>query len=101
LFFKTPKNSGNNLYSLKIHGLSFGYSFLGKNENDQPIELRCLKSEEQAKVFLFKSTIPWLVNNKGVISGSLDDSLKYVFPEDSTKPMQLQMTESEAIKMFS
>ena len=39
-------------------------------------ELKCLKTNIQAKVFLFESKYPWVVDNKGIITNLVGSSLK-------------------------
>lgn len=70
LFFQTP-NDNNTDYALSIKEIGFGYQIFGVLK-DSVVDLRRYKAPTQAKVFLFKSDLPWIVNKQGVIVGLKD-----------------------------
>lgn len=102
LFFKTPDSKTNLTYTLKIQGVSFGYEVIGvDNTTGSEIALRCFASEEKPKAFLFQTNTPWIVDDKGVIiSSSMDTNLGFEI-EETAKPITLDLSESQAIEMFS
>lgn len=75
LFFETYNSSSDQTYTLKIYGTSFGYQIFAKVD-DEIVELRKLISPLKSKVFLFESSLPWVVDANGVVVGLKDTVLK-------------------------
>ena len=73
LFFKTSKKS-NQTMELSIAGLSFSHVVYHKVD-DKIIQLRNYGHHQQAKVYLFESDFPWVVNDKGAVVGAMDTIL--------------------------
>lgn len=99
LFFSTVGISTEQNFILKINGLSFSYQILGKQDNSV-IEVRSIKSKEQAKVFLFESNYPWIVDKKGVVVGLNDVTLKTV-EASSQIPLTPKLTTNDVKAIFS
>ena len=102
LFFKTPNTQTDLTYTLQIQGISFGYAVIGVDDaTGAEVALRCFASDEKPKVFLFKTDIPWIVNDKGVIISSSTNTTIGFEINETTKPISLDLSESQARTMFS
>lgn len=99
LFFNTGDLGENKNTTLKINGISFGYKIYAPINGDV-CELRSIVSPVEAKVFLFKSDLPWFVDKQGVIVGLHDTPLKMMASTSSTARSPY-LTESELINIFS
>ena len=95
LFFNTNKNKE---CTLNLYGLSVGYKILGI-EGSEVVQLRSFISPVQAKVYLFKTNLPWIVDNTGTIVG-LSESALTTFSSGSS-PLKSTYTLEEAKKLFS
>lgn len=73
VFFQTTENTQ---YSLEINGLTFGYKIYGLNSGIVT-QKRSFISPVQAKVFLFESQMPWMVDKNGIIVGLKDTPLQH------------------------
>lgn len=86
-------------FVFKINGLSFGYSLFSWQDDEN--ELRSFITDVQAKVFLFETKNPWMVDFNGVINGT-SSSRMYSFIESSSAPVTATgYTESELSAIYS
>ena len=77
IFFHTGQNA--EVFDVNIFGISFGYKMYHlKTEGDKNtlLQLRNITSPVEAKVFLFKTDLPWVVNKKGIVVGLNNTSLQ-------------------------
>lgn len=100
LFFNTG-NTQQNTWEIEIPGISFGYEVYNKNDSGVVVDYRPIKTSLQAKVFLFESNLPWVVDDKGIIIGVVESSLVLLNPTpvDSTKAATL--SEDALRQLFS
>lgn len=82
LFFRTPEDDPNTqekeIYAceFEVFGAAFGYKLYHlDNDAGKLIQLRNFVSPVGAKIFIFKSDLPWMVNNKGVVVGLSNQKL--------------------------
>lgn len=73
IFFQTPAESDTCI--LTIGGIGFAYRILGMSP-DGVVDLRSIKTKNEAKVFLFECDKPWVVDQQGIIIGINDEPLK-------------------------
>lgn len=106
LFFETPEMGSKNVnFILDINGLSYGYKIFGKFTDPTDgkttfCELRSIETNKQAKVFLFESNSPWVVDKNGVIVSLMDSALES--PKTSSeKGSNAFLTEDEIKNIFS
>lgn len=97
IFFETGENEVN--IKLEIKGLSYGYNIYGLSLGKNIYELRCLKANIQAKVFLFESKYPWVVDNKGIITNLVGSSLK-IKEETSGNPIKTSFSTKQLEDLF-
>ena len=97
IFFETGENEVN--IKLTIKGLSYGYNIYGLSLGTNIYELRCLKANIQAKVFLFESKYPWIVDNKGIITNLVGSSLK-IKEETSGNPIKTSFSTEQLENLF-
>lgn len=76
LFFRTPEDNPNtaekDIYTceFEVYGAAFGYKLYHLDSDaGKLVQLRNFVSPVGAKIFIFKSDLPWMVNNKGVVVG--------------------------------
>lgn len=76
LFFRTPEDDPDTqeketyACEFEIFGAAFGYKLYHLDDDaGKLIQLRNFVSPVGAKIFIFKSDLPWMVNNKGVVVG--------------------------------
>lgn len=107
LFFRTPEDNPETKekdiyhFELRVYGASFGYKLYHlDNEQGKLIQLRNFISPVGAKVFVFKSDLPWVVNNKGVIVGLSNNKLNIPASTDNTG-QDASLSEDEIIEAFS
>lgn len=98
LFFKTSKNS-NQTMELSITGLSFSHVVYHKVE-DKIIQLRNYGHHQPAKVYLFESDFPWVVNDKGAVVGAMDTIL-HTDINDENSAFVCSMSNSEIYQAIS
>lgn len=106
LFFETPEMESESAnFILDINGLSYGYKIFGKLTDPTDgkttfCELRSIETNKQAKVFLFESNSPWVVDKNGVIVSLMDSALES--PKTSSKNGgNAFLTEDEIKNIFS
>ena len=100
LFFQTSDDIN---YILQINGISFGYKTYNLIKTETEIsctQIRSFESPIQAKVFLFKSDLPWIVDKNGVIVGLNDCPLQSSLSENS-EGVSAKLTEEEIKNIFS
>lgn len=101
LFFQTGKQTET--CDLSIYGASFGYKTFGckRNNNDEIVffQLRSFEAPVQAKVYLFKSNMPWMVNQNGVIVGLKEYTL-FCQEEPLDEGLSATLTDKEIQSMF-
>lgn len=101
LFFQTGNQTKS--YDLSIYGVSFGYKTFGRkiNSNNEIVffQLRSFEAPEQAKVYLFKSNMPWMVNQNGVIVGLKEYTL-LCQQEPLNEGLSATLTDKEIQSMF-
>lgn len=101
LFFQTGNQIEN--CDLSIYGVSFGYKTFGRkvNDNDDVIffQLRNFEAPVQAKVYLFKSNMPWIINQKGIIVGLKEHTL-LCQQEVVDEGLSATLTDKEIQSMF-
>lgn len=96
LFFNTGNTTN---CELKIYGLGFGYKILGEKQDGSLCQLRTFISPSQAKVYLFKADIAWVVNKEGVITNVGESMLYSISDGDSEIPATFSL--EEAKKLFT
>ena len=98
LFFHT--GSTEEVFDINVFGLSFGYKLYHaeRDENDDIhlLQLRSISSPVQAKVFLFKSDLPWIVNKNGTVVGLNSVSLE--IPQEASRTCQSGILTKEEIQ---
>lgn len=97
IFFETGENEVN--IKLEIKGLSYGYNAYSLSLGKNIYELRCLKTNIQAKVFLFESKYPWVVDNKGIITNLVGSSLK-IKEKTSGNPIKTSFSTEQLESLF-
>ena len=97
IFFETGENEVN--IKLEIKGLSYGYNAYSLSVGKNIYELRCLKTNIQAKVFLFESKYPWVVDNKGIITNLVGSSLK-IKEKTSGNPIKTSFNTEQLENLF-
>lgn len=97
IFFETGENEVN--IKLEIKGLSYGYNAYSLSLGKNIYELRCLKTNIQAKVFLFESKYPWVVDNKGIITNLVGSSLK-IKEKTSGNPIKTSFSTEQLENLF-
>lgn len=97
IFFETGENEVN--IKLEIKGLSYGYNAYSLSLGKNIYELRCLKTNIQAKVFLFESKHPWMVDNKGIITNLVGSSLK-IKEKTSGNPIKTSFSTEQLENLF-
>ena len=97
IFFETGENEVN--IKLAIKGLSYGYNAYSLSLGKNIYELRCLKTNIQAKVFLFESKHPWVVDNKGIITNLVGSSLK-IKEKTSGNPIKTSFSTEQLENLF-
>lgn len=97
IFFETGENEVN--IKLEIKGLSYGYNIYGLSLGKNIYELKCLKTNIQAKIFLFESKYPWVVDNKGIITNLVGSSLK-IKEESSSNPIKTSFSIKQLEDLF-
>lgn len=98
LFFNT--GTAQETWVFEILGVSFGYDVYDK-QNTNVVNLNPIQTNSQAKVFLFESDIPWMVNDKGKIVGLADKSLTLFNTTKIDNTKKATLSESEVRKLFS
>ena len=101
LFFQTgPRQESFTLY---IYGASFGYKTFGRkvNDNDEVefFQLRSFEAPIQTKVFLFESSMPWVVNDVGTIVGLKEYTLKCQ-QETNDNGVSASFSDEEIMRIF-
>lgn len=101
LFFQTgPRQESFTLY---IYGASFGYKTFGRkvNDNDEVefFQLRSFEAPIQTKVFLFESSMPWVVNDVGTIVGLKEYTLKCQ-QETNNNGVSASFSDEEIMRIF-
>lgn len=97
IFFETGENEVN--IKLEIKGLSYGYNAYSLSLGKNIYELRCLKTNIQAKVFLFESKYPWVVDNQGIITNLVGSSLK-IKEKTSGNPIKTSFSTEQLENLF-
>ena len=97
IFFETGENEVN--IKLEIKGLSYGYNAYSLSLGKNIYELRCLKTNIQAKVFLFESKHPWVVDNKGIITNLVGSGLK-IKEKTSGNPIKTSFSTEQLENLF-
>lgn len=97
VFFETGENEVN--IKLEIKGLSYGYNAYSLSLGKNIYELRCLKTNIQAKVFLFESKYPWVVDNQGIITNLVGSSLK-IKEKTSGNPIKTSFSTEQLENLF-
>lgn len=97
IFFETGENEVN--IKLEIKGLSYGYNAYSLSLGKNIYELRCLKTNIQAKVFLFESKYPWVVDNQGIITNLVGSSLK-IKEKTSGNPIKTSFSTKQLEDLF-
>ena len=97
IFFETGENEVN--IKLAIKGLSYGYNAYSLSLGKNIYELRCLKTNIQAKVFLFESKYPWVVDNQGIITNLVGSSLK-IKEKTSGNPIKTSFSTERLENLF-
>lgn len=101
LFFHTGDFSEKDYsFKLYINGLSFGYKIYNKLEDNTVAQARSFFAPVKAKVYLFESDMPWIVNEKGIIVG-LSETYLQVPINSSSDPVNSILSTAEIKKIFS
>ena len=96
VFFETGEDE--TIINLEIQGLSYGYQIYGL-AGEKVYELRCIKTNTQAKVFLFESKYPWMVDNKGIVTNLAEAYLK-IKQKSSNIPIQASLNAEQLESLF-
>ena len=99
LFFRTPNTNSEIESTLEINGIGFSYKILGLSTSGV-VDLRSIKTSEQARVFLFQADKAWVVNKQGSIVGLKDEPLK-IIQTTTTQPSQPILSKNEIKEIFS
>ena len=97
IFFETGENEVN--IKLEIKGLSYGYNAYSLSLGKNIYELKCLKTNIQAKVFLFESKYLCVVDNKGIITNLVGSSLK-IKEKTSGNPIKTSFSTEQLENLF-
>lgn len=96
VFFQTTEDTQ---YSLEINGLTFGYKIYDLNSGIVT-QKRSFISPAQAKVFLFESQMPWIVDKNGTVVGLKDTPLQH-YENSSDTDIDATLLTSEIKDLFS
>lgn len=99
LFFNT--GAAQERWVFEMLGVSFGYDIYDKQNTGVVVNLNPIQTSSQAKVFLFESDIPWMVDDKGKIVGLADKSLALFNTTKIDNTKKATLSESEVRKLFS
>lgn len=104
LFFKTGQQEKH--ITLSIYGLSYGYKVYDQEkevinsiEKYKISEMRCFKTDNKAKIFLFETNLPWAVDNNGIITHLENVELK-VSEDSSMTPLDASLDENQIKDLF-
>lgn len=96
LFFEAPRDG---LYTLIIKNVGFSYQSFGFI-NGVLSDLRAFSSPTQAKVYLFESDMPWIINSKGFIVGMKDCNATSSTEIQSTGTIDFSWSDDDIKELF-